>query len=299
MVEFFRENTTGLSFILFGLVILLFIIRVRNLRYNKVNSLNNHVPSFEDTSKYKPGKMKKLISNIIIIIIAIPIAIILNKTVTEKKDALESASIKLTIENNALSNEIKLLNDEKASLSSNMDEKQMIISQLENSLSDDTKKVPNNYYYKDSKDGSSDDLINYLNDTFDMPVNYKLHVFDCSEEAAFMERELENAGFDSYIVLGDSPSGGNAKHAWVIVYTSDDYRVAIEPTALLGGMDGETQKMFASFSGKGRGIVYKNENSNYYDIYDYMVADIYEAIEIVNFEEFDWWYGMWDLEVGD
>ena len=154
--------------------------------------------------------------------------------------------------------------------------------------------IPDNYYFNNTGDGNYSQLVKYLND-FDMPVEYALNVFDCSEQAAFMERQLENAGFSTYIAVGPAPTNPSVGHAWVIVITSDNYKVAIEPTEILGGMDGATQRMFSSIFNRGNGIVSYEQNSGYYEGYNSLYSDIYEAESFMKIEEFDWWLGMWGL----
>jgi len=60
---------------------------------------------------------------------------------------------------------------------------------------------------------------------------YKLHAFDCSEMSAALERILENDGFHTVIVAGDSPDGTDAKHAWLLVEVVSGEYMPVEATA--------------------------------------------------------------------
>lgn len=97
---------------------------------------------------------------------------------------------------------------------------------------------------------------------------YKASLFDCSEMSAALEHILENEGFHTVIVAGDSPSG-DGYHAWLLVETSEDKYMPVEATAW--------------------SVVYWSYPyfDNYFD-YDYKFEDIHEAIAYSP-TEFDWW----------
>jgi hypothetical protein len=297
MIEILQRYTYELYIILICLILLLIVIRRRNIRVKKSRLINPQVAETFNSSSKESHKFKKIFRHIIVFCLISFGLFYVNRLYAYRINSLEMFNLRLKEENNRFLSRIDSFYKEMDSLYVLTNKQQERIKQLENSLADDTIKVPANYYFNTAKDGTLSDLVKFLNEEFTMPVEYKMHIFDCSEKAAFMERELENAGFDSVIVLGNSPNGNDVKHAWLFVFTSDNYKVAIEPTVLLGGMDGETQRMFANLNGSGRGMIYCNDNPAYYDDYDYIVSDIYEAIDKVNFEEFDWWYGMWDLEI--
>ncbi len=160
----------------------------------------------------------------------------------------------------------------------------------------DMNKIPGNYYSGVDYNKTTKDLKYYLNNTFVMPTGYELNVFDCSEQAAYMERELENAGFMTEILVGDSPTGGDLKHAWIMVYTIDNYRTAIEPTIIFGTADSSVSRLWTRLNNDAIGIVYSNQNANYYDAYEERIENIYYAVTRLGIDEVDWWYGMWGLE---
>jgi len=299
MIEILQRYTYDLYIILSCLILLLIVIRRRNKRVKKLRLINQQADETFNSFSKENHKFKKIFGHLIVFCFIAFGFFYVNRLYAYRINSLEMLNLRLKDENNLFISRIDSFYKETDNLYVLTNNQQEHINQLENSLAEVMIKVPSNYYFNTTKDGTISELVRYLNEEFTMPVEYKMHIFDCSEKAAFMERELENAGFDSVIVLGDSPNGNDVKHAWLFVFTSDNYKVAIEPTALLGGMDGETQRMFANLNGNGRGIIYSNDNQAYYDDYDYIVSDIYEAIDKVNFEEFDWWYGMWDLEIND
>lgn len=58
---------------------------------------------------------------------------------------------------------------------------------------------------------------------------YQEDVFDCSEMSAYLEWYLENEGWHTIIVVGDSPFGAG-RHAWLLVETSPNRYMPIEPS---------------------------------------------------------------------
>lgn len=58
---------------------------------------------------------------------------------------------------------------------------------------------------------------------------YQEGVFDCSEMSAYLERKLENEGWHTKTVVGDSPFS-SGRHAWLLVETSDGKYMPVEST---------------------------------------------------------------------
>ena len=201
------------------------------------------------------------------------------------------------------------------SLHSDYDTLQGKLSQLESSYSklendnrelqrilEQYEKVPQAYYSTAAfphHPNKYDSLNYFLKFEFELPRGYETNVFDCSESAAYTEWALENAGFDAYIAIGRIPwDPSSGYHAWVMVHTSE-YNVAIEATALTG-----EYKSSYLFTGKGRvpGVVYDNDQlipgwNNYYDGYDNIFQNIYQAIRNHRTtEEWNWWEGYWGFK---
>ena len=112
------------------------------------------------------------------------------------------------------------------------------------------------------------DLEEYLNRWQWTEEAYVADEFDCSEMSAYLEWKLENEGYNTVIVTGDSPFGVG-KHAWLLVQTSTEGYMPIEPTTY--------------------SIVYWSDT--YFDdyfVYDYEFENIQEALDYSP-NEFDWW----------
>lgn len=97
---------------------------------------------------------------------------------------------------------------------------------------------------------------------------YEVDVFDCSEMSAYMEWELENLGWHTIIVAGDSPFG-SGRHAWLLVETSEGKYMPVEATTLE--------------------VVWWDDPyfDNYWE-YDYEFETILDALAYSE-TEFDWW----------
>jgi len=97
---------------------------------------------------------------------------------------------------------------------------------------------------------------------------YQEDVFDCSEMSAYLEWELENKGWHTFIIIGDSPFG-SGYHAWLLVETSTDGYMPVESTTIE--------------------IVWWDDPNfdNYFD-YDYAFETIQDALDYSE-TEFDWW----------
>jgi hypothetical protein len=86
--------------------------------------------------------------------------------------------------------------------------------------------------------------------------------------SAYLEHKLENEGYHTILVAGDSPFG-DVKHAWLLVEVVAGQYMPVEATAY--------------------GIVYWNSAyfNNYFE-YELQFETIQEAIQI-NPTEFNWW----------
>jgi len=73
------------------------------------------------------------------------------------------------------------------------------------------------------------DLEEYLNRWQWVEGSYVSGEFDCSEMSAYLEWKLENEGYNTLILTGDSPFGVG-KHAWLLVQTSVEGYMPVEPT---------------------------------------------------------------------
>jgi len=102
---------------------------------------------------------------------------------------------------------------------------------------------------------------------------YQLDVFDCSEMSAQLERELENEGFHTLIVVGDAPFDPSGRHAWLLVETSPGEYIPVEAT--------------------GPSVIYwNNQFFNNYFVYDYVFENIQELLNAssdISWAEWNWW----------
>lgn len=156
--------------------------------------------------------------------------------------------------------------------------------------------VPHDYYSSNSflhHSNTYSALCRFLESEVVLPSDYEPGVFDCTEASAYLEWALENAGFDAYIVVGPPPCPSDADyHAWVIAYTEDPYKVAIEATAL------EAEGVIYFFT-RTPGVRLSDDPGfeNYYNGYDYSYENIYECIRSSkSVEEWNWWEEYWDFE---
>lgn len=147
--------------------------------------------------------------------------------------------------------------------------------------------VPQGYYSNDTSQHRPNTYIGlyqFLDSGVVLPQDYEAEVFDCSESAAYLEWALEYVGFNAVIVCGLNPRApeDGSYHAWVIVYTEDSYKVAIEATAQNKG-------------DKPSGIVYTGDpnGENYHNGYEYCFENIYQcASEYMSISEWNWWEGI-------
>lgn len=112
------------------------------------------------------------------------------------------------------------------------------------------------------------DLEEYLNRWQWSEGAYVAGEFDCSEMSAYLEWKLENEGYNTLIVTGDSPFG-LGKHAWLLVQTSVEGYMPVEATTY--------------------SIIYWSDIyfDNYF-VYDHQFENIQEALDYSP-NEFDWW----------
>lgn len=99
-------------------------------------------------------------------------------------------------------------------------------------------------------------------------TDYEEGVFDCSEMSASLERYLENEGWNTVIIAGDSPFG-SGYHAWLLVETSEGKYMPVESTTI-------------------DVVWWEDANFDNYFEYDHEFETIQEALAH-NESEFDWW----------
>jgi len=97
---------------------------------------------------------------------------------------------------------------------------------------------------------------------------YEEGVFDCSEMSAYLEWYLENEGWHTIIIAGDSPFGSEY-HAWLLVETSTDQYMPVESTNI-------------------EIIWWDDPYFDNYFAYDYEFETIDDALAYSE-TEFDWW----------
>lgn len=160
--------------------------------------------------------------------------------------------------------------------------------------------VPDGYYSASQfyqHPNTYEALCGFLSWEFELPTEYRVGVFDCSESAAYLEWALEIAGFNADIAVGPTPwDPGAGSHAWVIAYPGE-YKVAIEPTVLT-----EEYNFMYLFTLRTPGIVYPDDPfipgwQNYYDGYQAIFGNIYNVIRHDgSSEEWNWWEGYWGFK---
>jgi hypothetical protein len=97
---------------------------------------------------------------------------------------------------------------------------------------------------------------------------YEEGVFDCSEMSAYLEMKLENEGWHSVLVTGDSPFS-SGKHAWILVETEAGKYMPVESTNM--------------------GVVWwADPHFDAYFTYEHRFETIQEALNY-NEADFDWW----------
>ena len=166
----------------------------------------------------------------------------------------------------SLTSEVEWLQTVTAQQQEEIESKDIQISNLEYEV----ERVKFQFYYASltkQRYGVSD-LEEYLNRWQWSEGTYVSDEFDCSEMSAYLEWKLENEGYTTLIVTGDSPFG-LGKHAWLLVQTSVEGYMPVEPTTY--------------------SIVYWWDTyfDNYF-VYDYEFENIQEALDYSP-NEFDWW----------
>ena len=139
-----------------------------------------------------------------------------------------------------------------------------------NDLEDEVERARFQFYYASlSKQRYGvPDLVDYLKRWEWVERVYVENEFDCSEMSAYLEWRLENEGYHTLIVTGDSPSSAG-KHAWLLVQISASEYMPVEATV---------------FS-----VVYTWDPYFYnYFVYDYGFETIQEALDHSP-NEYDWW----------
>ena len=112
------------------------------------------------------------------------------------------------------------------------------------------------------------DLRDYLSRWEWIEGAYQAGEFDCSEMSACLERQLENEGYNTSMLAGDSPFG-DGEHAWLLVEVEPDKYMPVEPT---------TYEM----------ILWDNPYFDDYFTAEYTFEDIHKALA-VGYSEFNWW----------
>ncbi len=112
------------------------------------------------------------------------------------------------------------------------------------------------------------DLDEYLDRWEWIEGSYVMGVFDCSEMSAYIEWRLENEGYHTYIVCGESPWGGGY-HAWLLVETDEGAYMPVEATEY-------------------EVVWWSNPYFDNYFEYDFLFETIYDALDH-SYSEFDWW----------
>lgn len=103
--------------------------------------------------------------------------------------------------------------------------------------------------------------------TWDKP--YQENVFDCSEMSASLERSLENKGWHTIIVVGNSPFDSGYRHAWLLVETTSGKYMPVESTTI-------------------RVVWWEDPNFDNYFKYDQSFETIQDALAWSQ-TGFDWW----------
>ena len=208
--------------------------------------------------------------------------------------ALDSDYDSLESRYDVLSGEVSALKTENRELAREKEDMQDLLDEYEN--------VPNSYYSTNmfkSYSNTYDNLTRFLTSEFELPRDYELEVFDCSESAAYLEWALETAGFDAEIVVGPSPDvSTDGYHAWVMAYTIDNYEVAIDVTGLTPAL----RNAYLSW-GRAPGVIYGEDNlipywEDYYEVYDDKFKNIYEALRdyVPSKLQWNWWVGAFGFE---
>ena len=170
------------------------------------------------------------------------------------------------IEVQSLTSEVEWLQTVIAQQQEEMESKDSQIANLE----DEVDSVKFQFYYASlaKQRYEVSDLEEYLNRWQWTEGSYVPGEFDCSEMSAYLEWKLENEGYNTLIVVGDSPFG-LGRHAWLLVQTSAEGYMPVEATTY--------------------SIVYWwDAHFDNYFVYDYRFESIHEALDYSP-NEFTWW----------
>jgi len=211
---------------------------------------------------------------------------------SDRLDELKSYSAALQSDYDRLQGRMTRLQAEYDELKAENGRQRMLLQEYQ--------KVPQDYYSAKAfpnHPNTYSELCQFLQSEAVLTRDYEVGVFDCGESSAYLEWALENAGFDAYIAVGRIPWYPDlraGRHVWVIVYTDHESKVAIEATALTGECKvSQLSTLTAS------GIVGSNKVPIfiwriYYEGYDYLFENIYEAIRHDGtIDEWNWWVGYW------
>jgi len=88
------------------------------------------------------------------------------------------------------------------------------------------------YYIKPKQRYGVDDLRQYLSRWQWEKGAYVANKFDCSQMSAYLERQLENEGYHTIIIVGKTPFSGSssAYHAWLLVEATPGTYMPVEAT---------------------------------------------------------------------
>ena len=123
------------------------------------------------------------------------------------------------------------------------------------------------YYIEPEQKYGVYDLSDWLN-KWKWIKPYQEGVFDCSEMSAYLEWKLENEGWHTKIIVGDSPFG-SGRHAWLLVETSNDKYMPVESTNMAV-------------------VLWDSPYFDNYFKYDRSFETIQDALKYSE-TEFDWW----------
>jgi len=189
-------------------------------------------------------------------------------SLTNKKNTLQNQVNSLTIEDDDLQDEVDDLTKEISQLEDRYD---LYVANHHYSdseyamLYDDAQF--HFYYVKPEQKFGVYDLDDELYG-WEWHIPYEEGVFDCSEMSAYLEWYLENEGWHTIIVVGDSPFG-SGRHAWLVVEASEGEYMPVESTT-------------------GEIVWWENQYFDNYFEYDRSFETIQEAIAYDE-SDFDWW----------
>jgi hypothetical protein len=123
------------------------------------------------------------------------------------------------------------------------------------------------YYIEPEQKYGVYDLSDWLN-KWKWIKPYQEGVFDCSEMSAYLEWKLENEGWHTKIIVGDSPFG-SGRHAWLLVETSNGKYMPVESTNMAV-------------------VLWESPYFDNYFKYDHSFETIQETL-VYSETEFDWW----------